>query len=173
MTLCNRCGTITEGGQLYCFHYGVYDMSSETGPGYREHGSEEVYCCDRCVVQPLMRGAALRSGFYLLLGLFALVVAAVGAVRAAGAVGAVPALCVFLVIALLGGSAFRRYCKLRSAVRGDPIKLREFVSADEELQERGDEWAIAHRRAALQEEGATAFLTRSWYAYWSGRVESR
>jgi hypothetical protein len=176
MNLCAKCGTATEGGQFYRLYFGVAVDSPEnkpapegdrlhTGSIFQARGVEEVYYCDRCLVQAAAREEGIRSGFFLVLGLFGTLVAVL--LVAASARGLWCCLILILIIVVLGGTAYQRYRGLRAALRGeDPEHLRQAVSSNPKLQDMGDKWAIAHRRQALQEAGAELFLTRNDYESW-------
>ena len=46
----------------------------EPGPVFQARGSEEIYFCDRCLIRAAARAQRIRSGLYLVLGSFAIVV---------------------------------------------------------------------------------------------------
>jgi hypothetical protein len=172
MSQCAKCGTLTEIGQLYRFYFGLVvddppeGQRSEGGPFFQAKGSEEVYFCDRCLIQATAREEMIRSAFFLVLGLFGILVAAFLALACMPAFWV--SLVLLLAIAALGGSAFSRYWHLHAALRSDnPNQLRQVVSSNPKIQNRGDEWAIARRRQVLQGEGAELFLTRNEYEFWS------
>jgi membrane protein implicated in regulation of membrane protease activity len=170
MNPCAKCETTTEGGQFYRFYYGVVVDVPESrptpegkpvqaGPVFQARGSEEVYFCDRCLVWAAAREEKIRSGFFLVLGLFAILVVAFLVLASTPALWF--ALVLLLVIAALGGAAYQRYRHLQAALRAQgPGPLRHAVSSSPKLQRMGDEWAIAYCRQALQEGGAELFLTR-------------
>jgi hypothetical protein len=174
---CARCGTTTNGGQLYRFYYGVFVDDPETkpapegaavapGPQFRPRGSEEAYFCDCCLAEAAAWGDRIRSGLFLVLGLFALVV--VGFLAWTSSPGLWGGLVALLIVAALGWAAYRRYRGLHAGLFGsDPAELRQAVSSDPKIQNMGDQWAIARRRQALQQEGANMFLTRSEIDFWS------
>jgi hypothetical protein len=176
MSRCAKCGATTDGGQYYRFYFGVFvdePARSSTPPGephdrgpvFQARGSEEVYYCDRCLVQAAAWSQKARSYFFLFLGLFA--VAVVVAVTLTSSPGLCAGLVVLLLVATMGGVPYRRYRRLRATLGGDVVRLRELVRADPMLQNMGDEWAIAQRRQALQGTGADSFLTRGEHEWWS------
>jgi hypothetical protein len=181
MSQCAKCGVATRGGQFYRFYYGVFVDAPECkppaegkridpGPVFHEKGSEEVYYCDRCLIQAAVREEMIRSGRFLLLGLFAVVVV-VFLVLAWGP-GLWAGLVTLLVTAVLSWKACQRYRRLHAAVHAsNQDQLHQVISSDAKIQNMGDEWAIAHRRQALREEGAESFLTRRDYSFWSGPEE--
>jgi hypothetical protein len=174
---CAKCGATAEGGQYYRFYFGVVVDEPESrptpqgqppdpGPTFQARGSEVVYYCDRCLTQVAARGEKLRSGFFLLLGSFALFVVVLLALTSSP--GLWTGLAVLLVVAALGWPAYLRYRRLHAALStGDVVQLRELVSADPKIQNMGDEWAIAQRRRELQGTGAELFLTRREHEFWS------
>lgn len=177
MNQCAKCGATTEGGQFYRFYFGVVVDDPESkptpegkpvdpGPVFQAKGSEEVYYCDRCLIRAAAREEKIRSGFFLLLGLFAISVVVLLAL--ASSPGLWAGLVAFLVVAALGCGAYQRYRHLHTALcRSNPAQLRQAVGANPKIQNMGDEWAIALRREALQEEGAELFLTRRDNEFWS------
>jgi hypothetical protein len=177
MSLCAKCGTTTHGGQFYRFYFGVAIDSPENEPapeGNRRHagpifqvrGVEEVYYCDRCLVQAAAREERFRSGLFLVIGLFGALVTVL--LVTASARGLWCCLVLMLMILVLGSAAYQRYRGFRAALRGgNPDQLRQAVSSNPKLQDLGDRWAIAHRRQELQEAGAEVFLTRNDYESWS------
>lgn len=177
MNQCARCGATTQDGQFYRFHFGVLVDEPESkptpegkpvdpGPIFQARGSEEVYYCDRCLIQAAARGEKIRSGFFLLLGLFAMSVVVL--LVLASSPGLWAGLVALVLVGALGCAAFQRYRHLHSALCGSsPAQLRQAVSTNPKIQNMGDEWAIAHRRQALQEEGADLFLTRRDNEFWS------
>jgi hypothetical protein len=180
MSRCARCGATTAGGQYYRFYFGVFvdepargptprGAPLDPGPVFQPRGSEQVYYCDRCLVQAALWGQKARSFFFLLLGLFALAVVVVLAL--ASSPGLWAGVVVLLLVATLGGVPYRRYRRLRAALGGDVVRLRELVRADPWLQNMGDEWAIAQRRQALHGTGADAFLPRGEHEWWSRPLE--
>ena len=181
MSRCAKCGATTDGGQYYRFYFGVFvdepargptprGEPLDPGPVFQARGSEQVYFCDRCLVQAALWGQKARSFFYLLLGLFALAVVVVLAL--ASSPGLWAGVVILLLVATLGGVPYRRYRRLRGALDGgDVVRLSELVRADPWLQNMGDEWAIAQRRQALQGTGADAFLTRGEHEWWSRPLE--
>jgi len=177
MSLCAKCGTTTQGGQFYRFYFGVAVDCPENepapegerldaGPIFQARGMEEVYYCDRCLVQAAAREERFRSGFFLVLGLFGTLVTVL--LVAASARGLWCCLVLMLIIVVLGSAAYQRYRSFRAALRGgNPDQLRQAVSSNPKLQDLGDRWAIAHRRQELLEAGAELFLTRNDYDSWS------
>src|SRR6266540_6444530 len=161
---CAKCGEATAGGQFYRFYFGVV-VDVDSGTTFQAKGSEEVYYCDRCVVRAAMREEKFRSIFFLILGLSA-IVAVVFLVLVSGR-GLWASLVALLVVAVLGGAAYRRYRRLHTVLHASvPDQLRHAVRSNEKLQDMGDAWAIARRRAALQDEGAELFLTRKDSEIW-------
>jgi hypothetical protein len=181
MNQCAKCAAITDGGQCYRFYFGVFVDNPESkptpegkpvapGPSFQARGSEEVYYCDRCLLQAAARGEKLRSGFFLLLGLFAISVLAFLALASSPSFWA--GLVALLLVAALGCAAYQRYRHLHAALGGsNPDRLRQAVSSNPKIQNMGDEWAITHRRQALQDEGADLFLTRRDHDFWSRTEE--
>jgi len=169
--VCVTCGEATDGGQLYRFHFGVV-VDDESDTTFQSMGSDEAYYCDRCVLLAALREETLRAGFFLVLGLFSIVVVVYLVSAASPSVWA--SLVALVVVAVLGGAAFRRWRRLHVVLNGDdPARLRDAVRSNENLQDMGDVWAIARRRQALQNEGAELFLTRNEYRIWSRpRIEN-
>jgi hypothetical protein len=177
MSLCAKCGTTTHGGQFYRFYFGVAVDSPESepapegerlpaGPLFQARGVEEVYYCDRCLVQAAAREERLRSGLFLVLGLFGALVTVL--LVAASARGLWCCLVLMLIIFVLGSTAYQRYRGFHAALSGgNPDQLRQAVGSNPKLQDLGDRWAIAHRRQELQEAGAALFLTRKDHESWS------
>jgi hypothetical protein len=177
MNQCAKCGATTEGGQFYRFYFGVVVDDPESkpppegtpvdpGPFFQARGSEEVYFCDRCLIQTAARGEKIRSSFFLVLGLFAILV--VVFLMSTSSPGLWAGLVALLPVAALGCAAYQRYRHLHAALCGsNPAQLRQAVSLNPKIQNMGDEWAIAHRRQALQQEGAELFLTRKDNEFWS------
>jgi hypothetical protein len=78
-------------------------------------------------------------------------------------------LVLLLIIAALGGAAYKRYRQLQAALRGqNPDRIRHAISSCPKIQNMGDAWAIAHCRDKLQKEGAETFLTRREYQLVTG-----
>jgi hypothetical protein len=177
MNQCARCGATTAGGQFYRFYYGAFvdaperepaeGRRVEPGPVFRARGSEEVYYCDLCVLRAAARAQLIRSGLFLVLGLWAAVV--VVFLLLSSSPGLWVGIGALLVAAPLGWVASQRYRHLRVHLSGSSQEdqVREAVSSDSVIQNMGDEWAIACRRSALQQAGAEAFLTRRDYSFWS------
>jgi hypothetical protein len=177
MNQCVKCGATTEGGQFYRFYFGVVVDDPESKPTpkgkpvdpgllFRARGSEEVYYCDRCLIQAAAREEKIRSGFFFVLGLFAISVVVFLAL--ASSPGLWAGLVALMLVGALGSAAYQRYRHLHAALCGsNPAQLRQAVAEDPKIQNMGDEWAIAHRRQALQEEGAELFLTRRDNEFWS------
>jgi hypothetical protein len=181
MNQCAKCGVATEGGQFYRFYYGVFVDTPENkppveanlvvpGPVFHVKGSEEVFYCDRCLIRAAVREEVSRSGRFLLLGLFAVVVVAFLVLAWSPRVWA--GLVALLVIAALSWKVCQRYRRLHAAVHAsDQDLLHQVIRSDAKIQNMGDEWAIAHRRQALRVEGAESFLTRRDYSFWSESEE--
>jgi hypothetical protein len=177
MSLCTKCGTTTNGGQFYRFYFGVAIDRPENepapeggrlpaGPIFQARGVEEVYYCDRCLVQAAAREERLRCGLFLVIALFGTLVTVL--LVTASARGLLCCLVLMLIIVVLGSAAYQRYRGCRAALLGgNPDHLRQTVSSNPKLQDLGDRWAIAHRRRELQEAGAEVFLTRNDYESWS------
>jgi hypothetical protein len=177
MNQCAKCGAAANGGQFYRFYYGVFVDAPESkptaegnridpGPVFHRKGSEEVYYCDRCLIRAAVREEMIRSGRFLLLGLFAIVVVAF--LVLAWSPGLWAGLVILLVTAALTWKACQRYRRLHAALHAsNQDRLRQVISSDPKIQNMGDEWAIAHRWLALREDGAESFLTRRDYSFWS------
>jgi hypothetical protein len=168
----------TDWGQPYRFYFGVVlDVPDtgptpegkpvEAGPTFQARGSDEVYYCDRCLIQAAARGEKLRSRFFLVLGLFAILVLVFLVLASSQALWV--CLILLLIIAALGGAAYKRYRQLQAALRGkNPDQIRYVISSCPKIQTMGDAWAIAHCREKLQQEGAETFLTRREYQLVTG-----
>src|SRR5689334_6994521 len=83
MNPCAKCGAVTEGGQFYRFYFGTVVDAPESkstaegnhvdpGPLFQLKGAKDVYYCDRCVIQAAVREERMRSGLFLVIGLFAI-----------------------------------------------------------------------------------------------------
>src|SRR5690348_13968965 len=127
MSRCARCGATTDGGQDYCFYFGVFvdeptrgptppGEPLDSGPAFHARGSERVYYCDRCLVQAAAWGQMARGFFFLLLGLFALAVVVVLALTSSPGLWA--GVVILLLIVTLGCVPYRRYWRLRAALGG-------------------------------------------------------
>ena len=177
MNQCAKCSAATQRGQFYRFYYGVFVDAPEgepsaagnrvdPGPVFHLQGSEEVYYCDRCLIQAAVREEMIRSGRFLLLGLLAIVVVAFLVLAWSPSLWA--GLVTLLVTAVLSWKACQRYRRLHAAVHAsNQDQLHQVISSDAKIQNMGDEWAIAHRWQALRQEGAESFLTRRDYSFWS------
>jgi hypothetical protein len=177
MNQCAKCGVATNGGQFYRFYYGVFVDAPEgepsaagnrvdPGPVFHLQGSEEVYYCDRCLIQAAVWEEMIRSGRFLLLGLFAIVVVAFLVLAWSSRLWA--GLVALVVTAALSWKASQRYRRLHAAARAsNQDQLHQVIRSDGKIQNTGDEWAITQRRQALREEGAESFLTRRDYSFWS------
>jgi hypothetical protein len=162
---CTRCGVATEAGQFYSFYHGTF-VDDPDGPRFEARGTEQVFYCDRCLVQAAAREEGVRAGLHLILGLVAAGTVAILAWVASPGLWA--GLVVLAIVALLRGAVWQRYATLRNALRrADPAQLRQVVNSDAKLQRTGDAWAIAQRRLELQQQGETAFLTREEMVDWS------
>ncbi len=177
MHQCVKCGATTEGGQFYRFYFGVVEDGPaseptpegepvDSGPIFHSRGSEEAYFCDRCISRAAARGEKIRSGFFLALGLFAILVVVL--LVLASSPGLWAGLVALLLVVALGGAAYLRYRHLHAALcSNDQDQLRHAVSTNPKLQNMGDDWAIDRRRQELLKEGAELFLSRAEYEFWS------
>jgi hypothetical protein len=139
----------------------------EPGPVFQARGSDEVYFCDRCLLRAAARARLFHCFLFLAIALFAIVVITFLMLASSPAVWA--GIVVLLAPAALNWASWQRYRRLRALLSGNsPDQVRQAVGSDPVLQTRGDEWAIARRRQALQQAGAEAFLTRGEYTFWSG-----